>query len=75
MGKNRCERMGKPQMDKESLDMIYEIEQAFQERREKRFIPGRSSKDSYPRWRIFKRKTPLFTEGSFLFKEFSLEKT
>ena len=25
-------------MDKESLDMIYEIEQAFQERREKRFI-------------------------------------
>lgn len=38
MGKNRCERMGKPQMDKESLDMIYEIDQAFQERREKRFI-------------------------------------
>ena len=37
MGKNRFERMGKPQMDKESLDMIYEIEQAFQERREKRF--------------------------------------
>lgn len=25
-------------MDKESLDMIYEIDQAFQERREKRFI-------------------------------------
>lgn len=25
-------------MDKENLDMIYEIEQAFQERREKRFI-------------------------------------
>ena len=38
MGKNRCERMGKPQMDKESLDMIYEIDRAFQERREKRFI-------------------------------------
>ena len=25
MGKNRCERMGKPQMDKESLDMISEL--------------------------------------------------